>query len=80
MKLLILDLDNTVRRPKSGAKFISDPLDQEIIAGSQRAIAHYKSQGWLIVGATNQGANAANIPFLWASDWWGSSTEEDFPW
>lgn len=48
-KLLILDLDNTVRRPKSGAKFISDPLDQEIIPEAGSAIAHYKSQGWLIV-------------------------------
>ncbi|MEH2201139.1 polynucleotide kinase [Nostoc sp.] len=59
MKLLILDLDGTVRRPKSGAKFISDPLDQEIIPEAARAIAHYKSQGWLIVGATNQGGVAA---------------------
>ncbi|HYX13485.1 MAG TPA: HAD-IIIA family hydrolase [Nostoc sp.] len=58
-KLLILDLDGTVRRPKSGAKFISDPLDQEIIPEAARAIAHYKSQGWLIVGATNQGGVAA---------------------
>lgn len=181
MKLLILDLDGTVRQPKSGAKFITDPLDQEIIPGSQVAIANYKSQGWLIVGATNQGGVAAgykqledaiteqhqtlrlcpeitciyfcpdyqglhcwlcciepvvesspihtawgtefsgtyrkpgagmlnaaiknhlglrlpehqilyvgdreedkgasaNIPFMWASDWWGSSPDEDFPW
>lgn len=30
MKLLILDLDGTVRRPKSGATFINDPLDREV--------------------------------------------------
>lgn len=59
MKLLILDLDNTVRRPKSRAKFISDPLDQEIILGARDAIANYKNEGWLIVGATNQGGVAA---------------------
>ncbi|MEH1788842.1 MAG: hypothetical protein V7L23_25500 [Nostoc sp.] len=59
MKLLILDLDGTVRRPKSGAKFINNPHDQEIIPEAQRAIAHYKSQCWIIVGATNQGGVAA---------------------
>ncbi len=58
-KLLMLDLDGTVRCPKSRAKFISDPLDQEIIPEAQLVIAHYKSQGWLIVGATNQGGVAA---------------------
>jgi D-glycero-D-manno-heptose 1,7-bisphosphate phosphatase len=35
------------------------PLDQEIILGARDAIASYKSQGWLIVGATNQGGVAA---------------------
>lgn len=59
MKLLILDLDGTVRCPKSGAKFINDPLDQEIIPEAGIAIADYKSQGWIIVGATNQGGVAA---------------------
>lgn len=58
-KLLILDMDGTVRRPKSGAKFINDPLDQEIIPEAQRAIASYKAQGYIIVGATNQGGVAA---------------------
>lgn len=58
-KLLILDLDGTVRRPKSGAKFINNPLDQEIIPEAAKAIARYHSQNWLIVDATNQGGVAA---------------------
>ncbi|MBD2437403.1 polynucleotide kinase [Nostoc sp. FACHB-110] len=59
-KLLILDMDGTVRRPKSArSKFIDDPLDQEVIPEAQRAIAHYKAQDWIIVGATNQGGVAA---------------------
>lgn len=53
-KLLILDLDNTVRRSKSGVKFINTPLDQEIIPEAAKAIASYVSKGWLVVGATNQ--------------------------
>lgn len=59
MKLLILDLDGTVRRPKSGAKFINDPEDQEIIPEARNAIARYASDGWTIVGCTNQGGVAA---------------------
>ncbi|WP_414755593.1 hypothetical protein [Anabaena sp. CCY 9910] len=46
-KLLILDLDGTVRRPKSGAKFINTPLDQEIIPEAAKAIAFYKSEGYI---------------------------------
>ena len=52
-KILFLDLDGTVRRTKSGATFINDPYDQEIIPGVHEAIARY--QDWTIVGVTNQG-------------------------
>lgn len=38
-KILFLDLDGTVRRTKSGATFINDPLDQELIPGVEEAIA-----------------------------------------
>lgn len=44
-KLLLLDMDGTIRRSKSGATFINDPLDQEIIPEAQSAIAHYYNQG-----------------------------------
>lgn len=55
VKLLMLDLDGTVRRPKSGAAFINDPKDQEIIPEAAAAIAFYVEQGWTLVGITNQG-------------------------
>lgn len=57
MKLLLLDLDGTVRQPKSGAKFISKPDDQELIFGVEEAIAQYSD--WGIIGVTNQGGVAA---------------------
>jgi len=38
-KILFLDLDGTVRRTKSGAIFINDPYDQELIPGTKEAIA-----------------------------------------
>lgn len=56
-KILFLDLDGTVRRTKSGAKFINDPYDQELIPGVQEAIARYPEH-W-IIGITNQGGVAA---------------------
>lgn len=58
-KILFLDLDGTVREPKSGAKFINDPHDQNLIEGVKEAIAHYSSREWLIIGITNQGGVAA---------------------
>jgi D-glycero-D-manno-heptose 1,7-bisphosphate phosphatase len=63
-KLLILDLDGTVRIKKgasvgeSGA-FIQHPEDQEIIEGARKAIAQYHADGWAIMGASNQGGVAA---------------------
>lgn len=62
MKLLLLDLDGTVREPKSGAKFINDPLDQKLINGVEEAIARY--QDWTIVGVTNQGGVASGFKTL----------------
>lgn len=59
-KLLLLDLDGTVRRCKSNPQgFINDPKDQELIEGVEEAIARYASEGWSIVGITNQGGVAA---------------------
>lgn len=58
-KILFLDLDGTIREPKSGAKFINDPMDQQLIDGVTEAIAHYHRTGWRIIGITNQGGVAA---------------------
>ncbi|MFM6139134.1 MAG: HAD hydrolase-like protein [Sphaerospermopsis kisseleviana] len=56
-RILFVDLDGTVRRTKSGATFINDPYDQEIIPGVQEAIARYHD--WKIIGITNQGGVGA---------------------
>jgi D-glycero-D-manno-heptose 1,7-bisphosphate phosphatase len=61
-KILFLDLDGTVRKSKSGATFINDPYDQELIDGVEDAIARY--QGWKIVGVTNQGGVIAGYKSL----------------
>lgn len=54
MKVLFLDLDGTIRETKSGAKFISDPLDQKPIGGAVQKVREYFEKGWLIIGITNQ--------------------------
>ena len=58
-KILFLDLDGTVRRAKSGAKFIRNPYDQELIPGVKEAIARHHN--WLIIGVTNQGGVKAGF-------------------
>ena len=58
-KLLLLDMDGTVREPASGEKFIQHPLDQKIMHGADIAIALADAQGWFIIGITNQGGVAA---------------------
>lgn len=55
MKILLTDLDGTIRKPKSAEKFINDPDDQEIIKHADEALTHYHNNGWLIIGITNQG-------------------------
>lgn len=63
-KLLLLDCDDTIREPRSGAKFIQHPEDQKIIAGAEQAITHYHQEGWIAVGITNQGGVAAGYKQL----------------
>ncbi len=58
-KILFLDCDGTIREPKSGAKFINNPDDQRIITGADKAIAYYHSEGYKIIGITNQAGVAA---------------------
>lgn len=61
IKLLLLDLDGTLREPKSGNDFIQHPLDQKIIPGADIAIAHYAAKGYFCVGITNQGGVEAGF-------------------
>ena len=56
MKLLLLDLDGTVRESASGATFINRPDDQKLISGVEDVIARYSD--WTIIGITNQGGVA----------------------
>ena len=61
-KILFLDLDGTVRQTKSGATFINDPYDQELIVGVEDAIARYHD--YKIIGVTNQGGVIAGYKSL----------------
>lgn len=57
-KLLLLDMDGTVRQPKSSSPFITDPYDQKIIVGVKEALDNFKD--WIKIGVSNQGGVAAN--------------------
>lgn len=59
MKLLLLDLDGTLREPKSGAKFINNPLDQKPIDKAFDMCTNYQELGWFLIGVSNQGGVAA---------------------
>lgn len=55
MKLLLIDLDGTIRRCKSNPEgFINNPDDQELIPGAIEALREYVANGWTICGITNQ--------------------------
>jgi D-glycero-D-manno-heptose 1,7-bisphosphate phosphatase len=53
-KLLLVDLDGTIREPISSSKFILHPQDQRPIDGADRALANFAQQGYKIAGITNQ--------------------------
>jgi D-glycero-D-manno-heptose 1,7-bisphosphate phosphatase len=60
-RLLILDLDGTIRNPISNPTgFIINPFDQALIDGAVRAIERYKNDGYTLIGATNQGGVAGS--------------------
>lgn len=58
MKLLLLDLDGTVREPASGSRFIQYPYDQRVIPGAEDAIKKAHRSGVRIIGISNQLATA----------------------
>lgn len=55
VKLLVLDKDGTLVRPKSGNTFVQHPEDQELIEGVAEAIQRYVADGWQLAIASNQG-------------------------
>ncbi len=58
-KLLLVDLDGTIREPISGQKFINHPQDQRPIAGAPQALEHFANEGYKIAGITNQAGVAS---------------------
>lgn len=63
-KLLVLDKDGTLVRPKSGNTFVQHPEDQELIEGVAEAIQRYVADGWQLAIASNQGGVAAGYKSL----------------
>ena len=59
VRLLILDKDGTLTRPKSGQTFVQHPKDQELIPGVAEALQRYRNGGWVMAIASNQGGVAA---------------------
>jgi D-glycero-D-manno-heptose 1,7-bisphosphate phosphatase len=53
-KVLILDMDGTIRSPLNG-NFINSPFDQKLIPEAIAAMKRWQKAGYTIVGATNQG-------------------------
>lgn len=51
---LILDFDGTIRRSKSGATFIKNFQDIELMPNIEHIINIYVKMGWLILGISNQ--------------------------
>lgn len=51
---LCLDFDGTIRRSKSGATFIKNFEDIELMPNIEKIIWKYKQMGWLILGISNQ--------------------------
>ena len=43
---------------------MAHPLDQKIIDGADKALSHYYSKGWTIIGISNQGGVAAGHKLL----------------
>lgn len=61
-KLLMLDLDGTVRRPISNTPHPCKPEDQKLIEGVEEVVKLYED--WAIVGITNQGGVSSGFKTL----------------
>lgn len=56
-KVLLIDLDGTIRETISGKLFISEPSDQKLIDGASAALRYCVSQGWAIALKTKRWLN-----------------------
>lgn len=60
MRVLVVDLDGTIRFSKSGG-FIDGPDDVVLFPDVEAKLWEYKNKGFLIAGATNQGGVAYGL-------------------
>lgn len=63
-KLLILDKDGTLVKPKSSDQFVQHPRDQEMFPEVPSLLRSYYKQDWTIAIASNQGGVAAGYKTL----------------
>ncbi len=63
-KLLLLDKDGTLVRPKSGGEFVQHPEDQELLPGVAETIERYAADGWTMAIVSNQGGVSAGYKTL----------------
>ncbi len=63
-KLLLLDKDGTLVKPRSGNEFVQHPEDQELIPGVAEAIERYAADGWAMAIVSNQGGVSAGYKTL----------------
>ncbi|MEH2392726.1 MAG: HAD hydrolase-like protein [Nostoc sp.] len=66
MKILLLDLNGTIRCGKTG-KYIEWPQGQKPMLGADKAIEHFAARNWQIIGISNQAAIAAGYKILEAT-------------
>lgn len=59
VKMLFTDINGTLTRPKDGREWPIDGKDAEAIEGMQALVAQYAADGYICVGASNQGGVGA---------------------
>ena len=68
-KALCLDFDGTIRRSASGATFIRNVEDIELMPGIEKLIWAYRNMGYLILGISNQAGVAHGFKLPLEIDW-----------
>lgn len=53
-RALLLDIDGTLRKTRSGAPFPHEPDDVEILPGRKELLDRYADDGWKLLGISNQ--------------------------
>lgn len=62
--LALVDLDGTIREPKSNNQFINTPLDQQLIPGINEVLSELNQRNFAIYGVSNQGGIVAGYKTL----------------